>query len=165
MCEKSFYEVVESISGLKNVVSQIDENNVSANNAIFSNITDRLAIFENSLKSSLEKQEDYVANSSSKLFEEITNIKNLSGVLDYKLDSSVIEVNNAKREFGELKNSVEAVLALDFVNIVKDLRVDLYASKQELASTIETSTSDVSDKLSNDLFGKYELLNKQTRQR
>ncbi len=158
MCEKSFYEVVESISGLKNVVSQIDENNVSANNAIFSNITDRLAIFENSLKSSLEKQEDYVANSSSKLFEEITNIKNLSGVLDYKLDSSVIEVNNAKREFGELKNSVEAVLALDFVNIVKDLRVDLYASKQELASAIETSTSDVSDKLSNDLFGKYELL-------
>ena len=50
-------------------------NNVSANNAIFSNVTDRLAIFENSLKSSLEKQEDYVANSSSQLFEQIKNIK------------------------------------------------------------------------------------------
>ena len=47
LCEKSFTEVEDNIAGLKNIVSQIDENNVSANNAIFSNITDRLAMFEN----------------------------------------------------------------------------------------------------------------------
>ena len=72
LCEKSFTEVEDNIAGLKNIVSQIDENNVSANNAIFSNITDRLAMFENSLKMSLEKQEDYVANSSSQLLEPVS---------------------------------------------------------------------------------------------
>ena len=158
MCEKNFSEVINDISGLKAVVAQIDENNVSANNAIFSNITDRLAIFENSLKSSLEKQEDYVANSSSQLVEQITNIKNLSGVLDYKLDSSVIEIGNAKREFSELKSSVQDMLALDFVNAVKELKVDLYASKQDLANAVETSSSELAEKFTEDLFGKYELL-------
>ena len=158
LCGKNFSEVMDDISALRTVVAQIDENNVSANNAIFSNITDRLAIFENSLKTSLEKQEEYVANSSNQLIEQVTEIKNLSGVLDYKLDASVIEVNNSKREFSELKSAVQDILALDFVNVVKDLRVDLYASKQELSTAIETSANDVSDKLSNDLFGKYELL-------
>ena len=158
MCEKNFGEVINDISGLKAVVAQIDENNVSANNAIFSNITDRLALFENSLKSSLEKQEDYVATSSSQLVEQITNIKNLSGVLDYKLDSSVIEIGNAKREFSELKSAVQDILALDFVNAIKDLKVDLYASKQDLANAMETSAGDLSEKITEDLFGKYELL-------
>lgn len=158
LCEKSFHEVVSDIAGLKSVVAQIDENNVSANNAIFSNITDRLAIFENSLKNSLEKQEDYVANSSNQVIEEITNLKNVSSVVDYKLDSSVIEINNAKKEFSELKDAVQNILALDFTNIVKDLRVDLYASKQELANAVESTSNDISDKLSNDLFSKYELL-------
>ena len=60
-------------------------------------------MFENSLKMSLEKQEDYVANSSSQLLEQINNIKDLSGVLDYKIDASVIEINNAKVEFSGLK--------------------------------------------------------------
>ena len=158
LCEKSFADVTDNISGLRNVVAQIDENNVSANNAIFSNITDRLAVFENSLKTSLDKQEEYVANSSSKLVEEINNLKNLSGVLDYKLDSSVIEVNNAKREFESLKSSVDSVLALDFVKAVKDLRVDLYASKQEITSAVETSSGELGEKFTNDLYGKYELL-------
>ena len=158
LCEKSFTEVEDNIAGLKNIVSQIDENNVSANNAIFSNITDRLAMFENSLKMSLEKQEDYVANSSSQLLEQINNIKDLSGVLDYKLDASVIEINNAKVEFSGLKAAVEDVLALDFVNKVKDLKVDLYAVKQDLANAVETSSGDLAEKFSNDLFGKYELL-------
>lgn len=158
LCEKSFKEVEEDIAGLKNIVSQIDENNVSANNAIFSNITDRLAMFENSLKMSLEKQEDYVANSSSQLLEQINNIKDLSGVLDYKIDASVIEINNAKVEFSGLKAAVEDVLALDFVNKVKDLKVDLYAVKQDLANAVETSSGDLAEKFSNDLFGKYELL-------
>ena len=158
LCEKSFNDVAEDIANLKTVVSQIDENNVSANNAIFSNVTDRLAIFENSLKSSLEKQEDYVANSSSQLFEQIKNIKELSGVIDYKLDASVIEVNNSKREFAELKSAVQDVLGLDFVNVVKDLKVDLYAVKQDLATAFENSTSEQSEKSANDLFGKYELL-------
>lgn len=158
LCEKSFNDVAEDIANLKTVVSQIDENNVSANNAIFSNVTDRLAIFENSLKSSLEKQEDYVANSSSQLFEQIKNIKDLSGVIDYKLDASVIEVNNSKREFAELKSAVQDVLGLDFVNVVKDLKVDLYAVKQDLATAFENSTSEQTEKSANDLFGKYELL-------
>ena len=158
LCEKSFNDVAEDIANLKTVVSQIDENNVSANNAIFSNITDRLAIFENSLKGSLEKQEDYVANSSSQLLEQIKNIKDLSGVIDYKLDASVIEVNNSKREFAELKSAVQDVLGLDFVNVVKDLKVDLYAVKQDLATAFENSTSEQSEKSANDLFGKYELL-------
>lgn len=158
LCEKSFNDVAEDIANLKTVVSQIDENNVSANNAIFSNVTDRLAIFENSLKSSLEKQEDYVANSSSQLFDQIKNIKDLSGVIDYKLDASVIEVNNSKREFAELKSAVQDVLGLDFVNVVKDLKVDLYAVKQDLATAFENSTSEQAEKSANDLFGKYELL-------
>ena len=158
LCEKSFNDVAEDIANLKTVVSQIDENNVSANNAIFSNITDRLAIFENSLKGSLEKQEGYVANSSSQLLEQIKNIKDLSGVIDYKLDASVIEVNNSKREFSELKSAVQDVLGLDFVNVVKDLKVDLYAVKQDLATAFENSTSEQSEKSANDLFGKYELL-------
>ena len=158
LCEKSFNDVADDIANLKTVVSQIDENNVSANNAIFSNVTDRLAIFENSLKNSLEKQEDYVANSSSQLFEQIKNIKDLSGVIDYKLDASVIEVNNSKREFAELKSAVQDVLGLDFVNVVKDLKVDLYAVKQDLATAFENSTSEQAEKSANDLFGKYELL-------
>ena len=158
LCEKSFNDVAEDIANLKTVISQIDENNVSANNAIFSNITDRLAIFENSLKSSLEKQDDYVANSSSQLFEQIKNIKELSGVIDYKLDASVIEVNNSKREFAELKSAVQDVLGLDFVNVVKDLKVDLYAVKQDLTTAFENSTTEQAEKSANDLFGKYELL-------
>lgn len=158
LCEKNFLEITDNIVKLKSVVAQIDENNVSANNAIFSNITDRLAVFENSLKTSLDKQEESVANSSSKLIEEMENVKNLSGALDYKLDSSVIELNNAKREFTDLKSAVENVLALDFVNTVKDLRVDLYAIKQDLSTAVETSGSDLADRFSKDLFGKYELL-------
>ena len=158
LCEKSFNDVAEDIANLKTVVSQIDENNVSANNAIFSNITDRLAMFENSLKGSLEKQEGYVANSSSQLFEQIKNIKDLSGVIDYKLDASVIEVNNSKREFAELKSAVQDVLGLDFVNVVKDLKVDLYAVKQDLSTAFENSSTEQAEKSANDLFGKYELL-------
>lgn len=158
LCEKSFNDVEENIINLKSVVKQIDENNVSANNAIFSNITDRLALFENDLKSSLEKQEDSVAVSSSKLLEQIAGIKDLSGVLDYKIDSSVIEINNAKSEFAGLKTAVENVLALDFTSKVKDLKVDLYAVKQDLSNALETTTGELEEKLSNDLFGKYELL-------
>ena len=158
LCEKNFAEVEENITGLKLVLSQIDENNTSANNAIFSNITDRLSMFEGSLNKSLEKHEESVEKTAEQLFDQISNIKDLSGVLDYKMDASVIEFNNAKVEFSGLKSAVEDVLALDFVNHVKDLKVDLYAAKQELADSIETSTGDLADKLSNDLFAKYELL-------
>ena len=158
LCQKNFSEVVDSISALKTAVNQIDENNVSSNNAVFSNITDRLAIFENSLKNSLEKQEDYVSNSSNQVIDKLTGMQNLSDSLDYKLDSSIIELNNSKKEFEELKNSVQSVLDLDFVNTVKDLRTDLYAVKQDLADALENSSSEVNEKLSNDLFSKYELL-------
>ena len=158
LCEKSFGEITEGLTSLKDVVAQLDENNVSANNAIFSNITDRLAIFENSLKTSLEKQEDFVSSSSSNVFEQITNMKNVTEGIDYKLDSSAIELGSVKREFVELKDAVDAVLALDFVNVIKDIKVDLYAVKQELNDAIESSSGELAEKYTNDLFGKYELL-------
>ena len=158
LCEKNFAEVSDSLTSLKEVVAQLDENNVSANNAIFSNITDRLAIFENSLKTSLEKQEDFVSSSSSGVFDQITNMKNVTDGIEYKLDSSAIEIGNAKREFTELKEAVDNVLALDFVNVVKDIKVDLYAVKQDLNDAIEASSGELAEKYTNDLFGKYELL-------
>lgn len=158
LCEKNFNSVFENISNVKTLIAQIDENSVSANNAIFSSITDRLTLFENSLKVSLETQEKNVSSSSSILIEQVENIKNLSGVLDYKMDSTVVEAGNVKRELSSLKEAVEAVLALDFVNTVKDLRVDLYASKQELMNTVENTTNELSEKITNDLYGKYELL-------
>ncbi len=158
ICEKSFSDIESDISSLKDVVSQIDENNVSANNAIFSNITDRLALFENNLKNSLSKQEESVANSSTNLLKQISGLKELSGILDYKMDSSVIEINNAKSEFADLKESVDKILALDFAQKVSEFKVDLYSTKQDLISGIEASTTDLSEKLTNDLFSKYELL-------
>ncbi|MCM1004054.1 MAG: hypothetical protein NC408_06920 [Candidatus Gastranaerophilales bacterium] len=158
LCEKNFGSVFENISNVKKLIAQIDENSVSANNAIFASITDRLALFENSLKVSLETQEKNVSASSLRLLEQVENIKNLSGVLDYKMDSTVVEAGNVKRELSSLKDAVEAVLALDFVNTVKDLRVDLYASKQELMNTVENTNHELSDKVTNDLYGKYELL-------
>ncbi len=157
-CEKSFHEVAENITNLKDVVAQLDENNISANNAIFSNITDRLAIFENSLKTSLEKQEDYISGSSNNVFEQITNMKSVAEGIDYKLDANAIEFGNTKREFHELTESINNVLALDFVNVVKDLKVELYASKQDLANSLETVQTELSENFTNDLFGKYELL-------
>lgn len=158
LCEKNFGSVFTSIADLKNVVAQIDENSVSANNAIFSSITDRLTVFENSLKVSLDAQEQTVSLSSAQLAEQVENIKNLSNVLDYKMDSSVVEVANIKREFASLKTAIDEVLALDFVTAVKDLRVDLYASKQELANIVETTNTDLSNNFTNDIYGKYELL-------
>ena len=158
LCEKSFTEVTENISNLKDVVAQLDENNISANNAIFSNITDRLAIFENSLKTSLEKQEDFISGSSENIFNQISNIKTLTDGIEYKLDSNAMELGNVKREYAALTESINQVLALDFVNVVKDLKADLYASKQDLADTFESGQNDLSESLTNDLFGKYELL-------
>ena len=156
--EKNFGSVFESISDLKNVVSQIDDNAISANNAIFSNISDRLSAFENMLKVSLENQERSVTDSSAKLVDHIEDIKNLSGSLDYKMDSSVLEVGNVKREFEDLKSAVNSVLALDFVSVVKDLRADLYASKQDMANSFEGSRDELSERISKDLYSKYELL-------
>ena len=158
LCEKNFSSVFEKVSDLKNLIAQIDENSVSANNAIFSSITDRLTIFENGLRTSLETQEKCVSHSSAQLIDQIETIKNVSSVLDYKLDSSIVESGNLKKEFLSLKEAVDGVLALDFVNTVKDLRVDLYASKQELINVFEAANSDLSEKFTDDLYGKYELL-------
>ena len=158
LCEKNFNSVYENITELKKTISQIDENSVSANNAIFSSITDRLTIFENSLKTSLDAQEKCLSFSSAQLIEHIENIKNISGVLDYKLDTTVVESNNLKQDFNSLKTSVDEVLALNFVNTVKDLRVDLYASKQDLLTALEALGSETTESITNDLYGKYELL-------
>ena len=158
LCEKSFGEVTEGITGLKEVVAQLDENNVSANNAIFSNITDRLAIFENSLKTSLEKQEDFVSGASENVFEQISNVKNIIDGIDYKLDSNAIELGNTKKEYTELAKAVNDVLALDFVDAVKDVKAELYASKQDIENVLESVQAELSEGYAADLFGKYELL-------
>ena len=158
ICEGSFNTVFENIADLRKIVSQVDENGVSANNAMFSNITDRLNLFESALKESLEAQESTTNDASVKLCEQVENIKNLSNVLDYKMDSSVVEISNMTRMFETLKTSVDGVLALNFVETVKDLRADVYASKQDLTLAIETSGNNLSEGLSNDLYGKYELL-------
>ena len=158
ICEKNFSSVFERVSDVKTLIAQIDENSISANNAIFSSITDRLSLFENSLRDSLDLQEKTVLNSSAQLVEHIENIKNVSNVLDYKLDTSVVEAANVKREFADLKTSVEQVLALDFTNVVKDLRIDLYAIKQELSNSFENSSSELTERFTSDLYGKYELL-------
>lgn len=157
-CENSFGEVEDNISGIKTILAQLDENNISSNNAIFSNMTDRLTIFENSIKTLLQQERENTEKYSQEIAERFLNLKNLSGNLDYKLDSSVVEISNAKRELEELKTSVNDVLALDFVNAVKDFKVDLYAVKQELISNSDNITGELSEKLSNDLFSKYELL-------
>ena len=158
LCESQFGSVFENINELKTVVSQIDENAVSANNAIFSNISDRLNVFETNLRESIEKQEITTNEASSRLTEQVDNIKNLSGVIDYKMDSSVVEISNMKREFDSLRSAVEGVLALNFVETVKDLRADLYASKQELSVNFDNASTSLSDKVSNDLYSKYELI-------
>ena len=158
LCESQFGSVFENINELKTVVSQIDENAVSANNAIFSNISDRLNVFETNLRESIEKQEITTNEASSRLTEQVDNIKNLLGVIDYKMDSSVVEISNMKREFDSLRSAVEGVLALNFVETVKDLRADLYASKQELSVNFDNASTSLSDKVSNDLYSKYELI-------
>ena len=158
LCEKSFEEVSGGLSDLKAVIAQLDENNVSANNAIFSNITDRLAIFENSLKTSLEKQEDYISGSSSNVFEQITNIKNITDGIDYKLDSNAIEIGNSKKEYKQLAESVNKVLAIDFVEIVKNFKAELFVVKEDLSAAVETVQTELSENITKDLFGKYELL-------
>ena len=158
LCEKNFSSVFENIKEIKTLISQVDENSISANNAIFSSITDRLSIFETGLKDSLDIQEKTVLHSSAQLVEQIENIKNVANVLDYKLDASVVEAANVKQEFAGLKTSVENVLALDFTNVVKDLRVDLYAAKQEMTNSFDNSSNDLSEKFTTDLYSKYELL-------
>ena len=158
ICEGSFSTVFENIAELKKLISQIDENGVSANNAMFSNISDRLNLFENALKESLETQEHTSNEASAVLCEQVENIKNLSNVLDYKMDSSVVEISNMTRMFETLKQSVDGILALNFVETVKDLRADIYASKQDLSNALESSAGNLSENFTNDLYGKYELI-------
>lgn len=158
LSERSFGSVFEGITNLKTLISQVDDNSVSANNAIFSSITDRLSVFESTLRDSLELQEKTVTLSSEKLVEHIESIKNLSSVLDYKMDASVVENANIKASFADLQKVVKDVLALDFVTVVKDFRVDLYASKQEIVNTLENSSTALSEKFTEELYSKYELL-------
>ena len=158
LCEKHFNSVFENIHDIKNLMSQFDENSISANNAIFSSITDRLTIFENSLKESLDNQEKTLSVSSSHVAEQMENIKNISNVLDYKMDSSIVEFSNIKQNLTSLQTSLQNILALDFTNAVKELRVDLYASKQELANAFDSSTNDMSENILTDMYAKYELL-------
>lgn len=158
ICDTNFSSVFEDIKGLKSVLSQIDENTMAANSAIFSSISDRLSAFEGNLKDSLDVQQKTIFETSNQLTAQVEALKDLSNTIDYKLDSSIVELNNTKIEFAPLKDSINEVLALDFVNVVKDLRVDLYASKQELENNIEKSTGELSEKVTEDLFGKYQLI-------
>ena len=158
LCERNFNAVFENVTDLKNTIRQLDETSVASNNAILSNITDRLSFFENSLKSTIETQEKTVSSYSAQLNDQVENIKNLANVLDYKMESSLVESGSVKREFSDLKTAVENVLALDFVNVVKDLKVDLYAAKQDIANSIDNSSNVLSEKITEDLYSKYELL-------
>ncbi|MBO5738560.1 hypothetical protein J6R97_04390 [bacterium] len=158
LCEKNFNSVFENVAGLKHLLSQIDENSISANQAIFSSISDRLAVFENSLHISLEAQEKSLSSTSSQLSEQVEHIKNLSSIIDYKLDSTVVKASNIKQELNLLQSGIDKILALDFCNAVKDLRVDLYASKQELTSSLESYSIDSTDKIINDFIEKFESL-------
>ena len=156
--EKNFGSVFTNINELRNVLSQIEENSLSADNAIFSSITDRLTMFEEDLRSSLKSNEKSILESSSQVVEQVENIKNISSLLDYKLDSSVVEIGNVKREFSSLQESVEKVLDLNFVSVVKDFRVDLYASKQDLINLLEDSKTELTENIKKDLYTKYEAL-------
>lgn len=158
LCEKNFGSLFENIANVKTLISQIDENSVASNSAIFSNITDRLTVFENSLKTLMDTHEQTINLSSSKYLEQLENINNIAGIIDYKMDSSIVENNNIKRELESLTESINSILALDFVNTVKDLRVDLYASKQEIMDTVDSTNSELTEKFTNDLYSKYELL-------
>ena len=158
LCHNRFETVFDNISELKKMLTQADENSVASGNAMFSNITDRLNLFENTLRESLKTQEITTSEANSDLNTGIENIKNISSVIDYKIDSSIVEISNSQKKFDELRQSVDEVLALNFVDTVKDLRADLYASKQDLISVFEDTSNNISDVLTNDLYGKYELI-------
>ena len=49
-------------------------------------------------------------------------------------------------------------MALDFVEVVKDVKAELFAVKEDLSTAVETSQTDLSETLTKDLFGKYELV-------
>ena len=158
LCADGFGSVVRDIADLKKSVTDLDENNVSSSNAMFSNITDRFNLFEAVLRESLTQQESVAENASAKLCEQVENIKNLSGVLDYKMDSSVVEISSMKMMFETLKASVDDMLALNFTGTVKDLRADIYASKQDLANALEASAGRISENTVDEINGKYQLV-------
>ena len=158
LCSTNFLSIKETLDSLKYILSQIEESDAIANNAIFANISDRLVVFENNLNDVIDRQESNLSNSSDFIKSQISNISEVTNNLDYKLDNSIIEFNGAKNEVSDLKNSIQSLLSLDFMNALKDLRADLYAVKQDLTSSIDNNQANISDTVSNDLFSKYELL-------
>ena len=93
-----------------------------------------------------------------KLIEQIAKIKSAAEGIEYKLDANAIEIGNAKHEFNDLADAVNRVLAFDFAEEVKNFKTELYASKEDLSSAIDLMQNELSEKVTNDLFGKYELL-------
>ena len=158
LCQKSFSDVIESVAALKSAVSMIDESNLSANNAMFANITDRLSLFENSLNVALEKHSGSYADSNLNISEQIVSLKKLADTLDYKMDSSYVEMTNSKIELESLKNSVDNLVGMDFIKVINDLKEYLGGNENKLENYIESHTDGVTNKLSKDIFGKYELL-------
>lgn len=160
MCNDRFGSVFEYVNELKNSIAQLDENSTASGNAMFANISDRLSLFETTLKSSLEKQEAASYEASAKLIEQFEGIKNISSTTDYKIDSSVVEISNMTRGFEVLKASIDDVLALNFIENIKELRSDIYASKQDLAVIFDSEKNGLSENIKNDIFDKYELITK-----
>ena len=158
LCEKSFDSLCEDITGLKGVISQIDDNAVKTGNEMFSNITDRLSAFEASFSEIVNNQNSKFSQSSSVMSEQIENIKALSDLLDYKIDASAVDVGSIKSGFETLKESVDAVLALNFTDKIKDLKSEMFTVKEQLDVALEGASNSLSEKLSNDIYGKYELL-------
>ncbi len=158
LCEKNFNEVAQNVDNLKKVISQLDETNMSSNNAMFANITDRLTLFENSLRTILEQRDNSTADITESVIEKVMSIKNLTETIDFKMDSSALELTNSKNELNDIKQSLDNLVGIDIVNVIKNVKTDLYAVKQDILDSFDNSNSELSDSYAKDLFSKYELL-------
>ncbi len=158
MCEKNFTDVTENIIDLRNIISQLEESNTSASNAIFASITDRLTLFENSLKNYFNNNESSLLENTSGINKKISDIKNIIDNIDFKADSSNLEQTNIKNIINNVKENIDSLLALNFADSVSDLKADLYAVKQELLDNLDSSNSEITEKLIRDFYSKYELI-------
>ena len=149
LCEKNFNDVAGNILALRNIVSQLEENSVSANNAIFASITDRLTLFENSLKNVLAKSDNNLSETTAGVVEKVLAIKNIIENIDYKADAAALDRTDLKNILENLKESLDSLLALNFTGAVQDFKVDMYALKQDLLDVFNNTENELSEVLKN----------------
>jgi len=158
LCDKNFTDVSKNIVELRNIISQLEESNTSASNAMFASITDRLSLFESSLKNYFDSNENNLIQNTANLNKKIADIKNTIDTIDYKADTSSLEQNNIKDTLNNVKENIDSLLTLNFADSVSDLKVDLYAIKQDLLTNIDDTSNEVAEKLTQDFYNKYELI-------